>query len=89
MHKKEAVFRPVTGWKKQGHFLVKKIRFKTFVEAVGFVNIVATIAEELSHHPDITIKDYNFVEIKTSTHKAGKLTEKDFELAEHINRIPK
>lgn len=81
--------KPPKGWKKEGRFLVKKIKFKTFVEAIGFVNIVATIAEELAHHPDITIKDYNFVEIKTTTHKAGKLTEKDFELAGHINKVPK
>lgn len=77
------------GWKKQGKFLVRTYKFKTFMEAVGFLNIVATIAEELMHHPDISLENYNQLTIKTTTHKSGKLTGKDFELAERIEMVPR
>ena len=75
------------GWKREGKWLARKMKFKTFLDAVGFVNIVSTIAEEAMHHPDIEIKNYNEVVLKTTTHKAGKLTEKDFQLAGDINKM--
>lgn len=76
------------GWKKQGKWLIRSYKFKTFMEAVGFMNIVATIAEELMHHPDISLENYNELAIKTTTHSKNKLTEKDFELANRINMVP-
>jgi len=75
------------GWKKEGKFLVKNFKFKTFLEAVGFLNIVSTIAEELMHHPDLSLENYNELTIKTTTHEKGRLTEKDSELADRINKI--
>ena len=77
------------GWKKKGNWLVRQYKFKTFMEAVGFLNIVATIGEELMHHPDISLENYNQLTIKTTTHKSKKLTQKDFELAERIEMIPR
>ncbi len=74
-------------WKKEGKFLVKKFKFKNFIETIGFVNIVATIAESLNHHPDIHLENYNQLTIKTTTHDKGCLTEQDFELARRIDKI--
>lgn len=73
-------------WKREGKFLVKKFKFKNFIEAVGFLNIVASIAEGLNHHPDIYLENYNQLTIKTTTHSKGKVTEQDFELASKINK---
>ncbi len=75
------------GWAKEGKFLVKTFKFKTFIEAIGFLNIVGTIAEELMHHPDFSLEKHSQLTIKTTTHEKGKLTEKDFELAERVNKI--
>ena len=74
-------------WNKEGNWLVRKYKFKNFLEALGFLNIVSTIAEELMHHPDFSLENYNQLTIKTTTHEKGKLTEKDFELAGRINKI--
>ena len=74
------------GWKKEGKFLVKKHKFKNFIEAVGFINIIATIAEGLDHHPDIYLENYNQLTVKTTTHDKGRLTEQDFELASKIDK---
>lgn len=76
-------------WKREGMFLVRKLKFKNYIEAVGFLNIVASIAEGLNHHPDVYLENYNQLTIKTTTHSRGKVTEKDFELVGKIDKIGK
>jgi 4a-hydroxytetrahydrobiopterin dehydratase len=50
---------------------------------VFFVNTVAGLAEKAGHHPDIRVA-YNRVTPILSTHDAGGLTGKDFDLARRI-----
>lgn len=66
--------------------LTRKFEFKNFIEAMEFVNKVASLAEDAKHHPDITIS-YNKVTIGTTTHDANGLTEKDFSLAAKIDNL--
>ena len=54
--------------------------FDDFVQSMAFVNKVAEAAEERQHHPDILTR-YNNVMLTLSTHDAGGITEKDFDLA--------
>ncbi|NJL23247.1 MAG: 4a-hydroxytetrahydrobiopterin dehydratase [Leptolyngbyaceae cyanobacterium SM1_3_5] len=61
-------------------------RFRDFIEAIAFVNRLVEPAEAAGHHPDITIS-YNRVTIVLTTHDAGGLTEKDFDLAKTISTI--
>ena len=51
--------------------------------ALGFVGFVGELAEAHDHHPDIDVR-YNKVTLTLSTHSAGGLTPKDFELASLI-----
>lgn len=51
-----------------------------------FVNKLVDPAESAGHHPDIEIS-YNKVRITLTTHDAGGLTQKDFELAKEISQI--
>ena len=61
--------------------------FEDFAEAIGFVNDVAALAEELNHHPHIEI-DYNKVLVATNTHDAqGQITDKDIELLEAVEQL--
>ncbi len=61
--------------------------FEDFVEAIGFVNDVAGVAEALNHHPHIEI-DYNKVLITTNTHDADdQITDKDVELMKKIEEL--
>ena len=76
------------GCKQEGKHITRTFKFKTFLQAVGFLNIVATISEELIHHPEITLHDYNKLTIKSTTHDRGKVTEKDIELACRVNMVP-
>jgi len=74
------------GWSYQGNSLVKKFTFLTFFPGIAFVDRIAQAAEAVNHHPDITIR-YNVVEISLSTHSAGGVTEKDFDLAGKIDQL--
>ncbi|NJN85106.1 MAG: 4a-hydroxytetrahydrobiopterin dehydratase [Leptolyngbyaceae cyanobacterium SL_7_1] len=73
----------VPSWTTDGQTLSCTYRFDNFVESVAFVNRLVEPAEQLAHHPDLTIV-YNKVHISLTTHDAGGLTELDFALAEAI-----
>lgn len=60
--------------------------FKDFTEAKRFVDKVANLAEVANHHPKIQI-DWNRVDLWFSTHSAGKVTEKDENLAEQVDAL--
>ncbi len=74
------------GWKRDGLEISKQYELKDFVHAMGFVNSVALLAEKANHHPGIDIR-WNKVKLVLSTHSAGGLTEKDFELAKQIEAL--
>lgn len=66
--------------------LTRDYNFKTFLEAMKFVNKVADLAEAEDHHPDISIK-YNRVQLTFYTHTTNSVTEKDKQLADKIERL--
>jgi 4a-hydroxytetrahydrobiopterin dehydratase len=66
--------------------LYQTFLFKDFQAAFGFMEKVARISEQMNHHPDWS-NSYNKVEIRLTTHSAGKLTAKDVQLAHSINQI--
>jgi 4a-hydroxytetrahydrobiopterin dehydratase len=71
-------------WKLQGGKLVREWSFKDFVEAMQFVNQVATIAEAAGHHPDIDVR-YNHVLLGLVSHDAGGITRRDAAMAGRID----
>jgi 4a-hydroxytetrahydrobiopterin dehydratase len=58
-----------------------------FVDATGFIQKIAEIAERHDHHPDILLFDYKNVRVMLSTHSAGGVTQKDFDVAKEIDRL--
>ncbi len=72
-------------WELDGEVIKKKYEFASFTEAIQFVNKVANLAEQVDHHPDIFIS-YRRVTLTLSTHSEGGITQKDFNLAECIDR---
>ena len=73
-------------WRIERGELVRTFQFKTFPDAMVFVNKVAGMAEEANHHPDIDIR-YNRVRLALVSHDAGGLTGKDFDLAAGADRL--
>lgn len=66
--------------------LVKEFKFKNFVDAKYFFDLLAIIAEEQGHHPNFTLI-YNKLKITLTTHVAGGLTNNDFIMAKIIDEI--
>lgn len=73
----------VAPWTRDGKQIQRKIKFKSFLESIGFVNKVAILAEVMDHHPDILIQ-WNRVSLTVTTHSAGGLTDMDFVLAKRV-----
>lgn len=74
------------GWTLEGQELRITLKFKDFVEAIEFVNKLVEPSEAAGHHPDLAIS-YNKVKISLTTHDAGGLTSKDFDLAQVISQL--
>lgn len=68
------------GWSVRDDRLVKTFDFPDFVSAVSFVNRVAQVAEQASHHPDVHLS-WGKVVLELTSHDAGGLTVRDFDLA--------
>lgn len=73
-------------WTLDDGALKRELRFASFVEAFGFMASVALVAERLDHHPEWT-NVYDRVTIRLWTHDAGGITQRDFALAEEIERL--
>ncbi len=74
------------GWSQQGKAIQKRYTLKSFMPAMGLVNKIAEAAEKAQHHPDIAI-NYNVVGVSLSTHSEGGVTQKDFDLAQQIDKL--
>ena len=77
----------VPGWKGKDRrtAITRTYTFPNFRSALTFVAYVGELAEAKDHHPDIDIR-YRRVKLTLTTHEAGGLTEKDFELAQLIDQ---
>ncbi len=64
----------------------RSYEFKDFAEAKRFVDKVADLAQQMDHHPKIQL-DYNKVDLWYTTHSAGKVTEKDENLAAQVDDL--
>jgi thiol peroxidase len=75
------------GWEiEEDKKLIKKFKFKDFVQAKYFLDLISLIAEEQGHHPGLLL-NYNRLRITLTTHAAGGLTENDFIMAKIIDEL--
>ncbi len=76
----------VPDWTRVRKALRRTYEFPNFVAAIKFVHAVARAAEKAQHHPDIEIR-WNRVTLTLTTHDAGGLTDRDFELARRCDAL--
>lgn len=72
------------GWQRAGDSIRKNWERKGFNGAMQLANVVAYIANQAGHHPDISVHDYNQVTVVVTTHAAGGITQHDLDLAGRI-----
>jgi len=73
-------------WTVDGQQIRKTFQLASFPMAIGFVVQVGFLAEAAGHHPDIDIR-WSKVTLVLTTHDAGGLSAKDFDLAAQIDEI--
>lgn len=73
-------------WRLEQGKLHRELNFDSFVAAFGFMAQVALHAEKLNHHPEWS-NVYNRVTIELTSHDAAGVTERDFKLADRIDKL--
>ena len=74
-------------WPKDQQGRISKVfTFENYRKSFAFVSQVAMLAEKKNHHPEI-ILDYGKVIISLISHDVQKITERDLELANQIDKI--
>ena len=81
----------IDGWdvqnnQEKNYHLTKEFKFKNFKESQNFVNKIGNMAEEESHHPDISF-GWGYCKVTIFTHAIKGLAESDFILAAKIDKI--
>ncbi len=74
-------------WHQIDNSLQKEFEFTDFEQALVFVNKVGELAQQMNHHPDMFLHNYNKVRVTLSTHETGGVSEKDIQLSQKIDRI--
>ena len=78
---------PLTAWQlTPDQKIVREFKFKDFTQAKYFLDLIAAIAEEEGHHPELDI-NYNKLKVTLTTHAAQGLTENDFIMAKIIDEL--
>ncbi|HZD36546.1 MAG TPA: 4a-hydroxytetrahydrobiopterin dehydratase, partial [Nitrososphaeraceae archaeon] len=73
-------------WELKDGKIVRSFQFSSFMDAIGFVNKVANVAEKLDHHPIITI-NWKAVKLSLKSFDIDAITKRDINLAKNIEEI--
>jgi 4a-hydroxytetrahydrobiopterin dehydratase len=68
------------GWWYENGWIRRNYKTDGWPTTLMLVNTIGYLAEAAYHHPDLTVT-WAKVTVKLSTHSAGGITDKDFELA--------
>lgn len=64
----------------------REFQFKSYLKNISFVNAVAWLANRANHHPDLEVS-FSRCLVRLTTHDAGGVSQKDFDLAKEINSL--
>ncbi len=78
--------REIPQWKREGKAITRTWTFDDFPPALTFINRVGELAEAANHHPDI-YNSWATVRLRLTTHDAGGLTDRDFDLARAVDSL--
>jgi len=84
----QELLRSVPGWSLEHGKLHREYKFADFVMAFGFMATSAPLIEKLNHHPEWS-NVYNRLTIDLTTHDAGGITQRDFDLAKLLEGVAK
>ena len=74
------------GWKGGTDAIQRTVSAPDFPTAIRIVDDIATIAEEMDHHPDIDIR-WRKLHFSLATHAMGGVTDNDLRLARRMDEV--
>ena len=74
------------GWYFEDGWIRRVYKTDGWPTTLMLVNAIGFLAEAAYHHPDLSVT-WGRVTVKLSTHSAGGITDKDFELARRIEDL--
>ena len=78
--------RALPGWYLEDGWIRRVYKTDGWPITLMLVNAIGFVAEAADHHPDLSVT-WARVTVKLSTHSAGGITGKDFELARQIEDL--
>jgi 4a-hydroxytetrahydrobiopterin dehydratase len=69
---------------KDSRSISRTFKFRNYYETMAFVNVVAMIAHQQDHHPEMTVT-YNTCRVEFSTHSVDGLSMNDFICAAKVD----
>jgi 4a-hydroxytetrahydrobiopterin dehydratase len=74
------------GWFYENGWIRRNYKTDGWPTTLMLVNAIGYIAEAAYHHPDLSVT-WAKVTVKLSTHSAGGITDKDFDLARRFDEV--
>jgi 4a-hydroxytetrahydrobiopterin dehydratase len=74
------------GWYLEDGWIRRVYKTDGWPTTLMLVNAIGFLAEAAYHHPDLSVT-WGRVTVKLSTHSAGGITDKDFDLARQIEEV--
>ena len=78
--------RDLPEWRRKGGSIQRAYETSGWPVTLMLVNAIGFCAELANHHPDLTVS-WGRVVVALSTHSAGGITDKDFELARRCDEV--
>ncbi|MFM7744163.1 MAG: 4a-hydroxytetrahydrobiopterin dehydratase [Actinomycetota bacterium] len=76
-----------TDWQLVDHAYVREFSFPSFARAAEFVARVGRVADDIDHHPEVSLRYPGIVTVHTTSHDAGGVTSRDDRLAALIDEL--
>lgn len=82
----EAALEALPGWRLEDGALLRVLPLRAYVDGVVLVQAIAAVAEELDHHPELTLT-YGALAVRSSTHLPPGISSLDLELARRVDAL--
>jgi 4a-hydroxytetrahydrobiopterin dehydratase len=73
-------------WSGSTDAITRTVKFGSFLDAVDFISRMAPIAEQMDHHPDLSLS-WRTVVLTLTTHSSGGVTVLDATLANRLDPL--
>jgi len=71
-------------WSYDSVKISKEIRFKTYMDSIDMINLIAKEAERVNHHPDMKV-GYCKIVVDFTSHDLGGVTKGCIQMAKYID----